>query len=195
MIHELRQLARTKKLFDGSSYRLGVDDVLRHQAFAFNHTESFTHSTLYTNQSDAKDVLGHFTNAADAAVTEVVDIIDDALTVSNIDQTLQHIHDVVFIENTGTGDFFPAKTPIEFHATHSRQVVSIFGKEQVVEQRLCSFFRWRLTGAHHTIDLDLCLQLTAGLVDANRIGNIRTAIEIVGIDKPHFLGTNLKQNR
>ena len=119
LIHELRQLARTKKLFDGSGNRLGVDDILRHQAFAFDHTESFTHSTLNTNQSDAKDVLGHFANATDSAVSEMVDIIDDALTVSNINQTLQHIHDVVFVENTRTRDFFSAKTTIEFHASDS----------------------------------------------------------------------------
>src|SRR5690606_22837984 len=90
LVHELRELAGTEELFHRRRNRLGVDQVLRHQAFAFGHRQAFLDRTLYAHQADTELVLGHFANATNAAVTEVVDVVDDALAVTNIDQSLQY---------------------------------------------------------------------------------------------------------
>ena len=123
----------------------------------------------------------------------MVNVVNDAVTVTDIDQALQHIHDVVFVEDTRTGDFIAVEATIKFHASNRRQIVSVFGEEQVVKQRLCCFFGRRLTRAHHAINLDLCFQLITGLIDSDGVRNIRPAIEIIGVDELDFLRSNLEQ--
>ena len=49
LVHELRQLAGTEELLHSRSHRLGIDQVLRHQAFAFGHRQTFLDRTLNTH--------------------------------------------------------------------------------------------------------------------------------------------------
>ena len=85
LVHELRELAGTEELFHRRSHWLGVDQVLRHQAFAFSHRQTLFDRTLNTHQTNAELVLGHFAYAANTTVTQVVDVIDDAFTVTDVD--------------------------------------------------------------------------------------------------------------
>ena len=169
LIHKLRQLTGTEELFYGCRNRLGVNDVLRHQAFTFNHTQTFTYCTLYSYKTNAEDILCHLTNASDTTVAEVVDIINDADTVTDIDKALQYIEDIYFVENARTCDFIAAKTTVELHTTNRRKIIAIFSKEQVIEQRLSSFLGRRLTRTHHAIDFNLSFQLITGLINADSV--------------------------
>ena len=63
----------------------------------------------------------------------MINIIDDALAVSNIDQGLQDRHDVFVIERAAANDLIAAETTIELHSTHGRQIVTIRRKEKVLE--------------------------------------------------------------
>ena len=75
LIHKLRELARAEELFDCSRDRLGVDQLLRHQAIRLCQIQTLFHCTLNTHQTDTELVLGHLTDATDTTVTEVINII------------------------------------------------------------------------------------------------------------------------
>jgi len=94
LVHELGQLAGTEEFLDGRGDRLGIDQLLRHQAFRFRQAETFLHRTLDTHQTNAEDILGHLPDAADAAVAKVIDVIDEAVAVADIDQDLHDVEDV-----------------------------------------------------------------------------------------------------
>ena len=94
LVHELRQLAGAEELLHRRRHRLGVDHFLRHQAFGLGLGQALLDRALDANQADAERVFGHLADAAHAAVTEVVDVVDDAVAVADLDQRLQHVDDV-----------------------------------------------------------------------------------------------------
>ena len=123
----------------------------------------------------------------------MVDIVDHALAVADADQGLQHIHDVFARQNAVAGDVFTAQTAVELHATDRGQVVALGREEQVLEQVFCGFFGRRLTRAHHAVNLDQGLELVAGGVLTQRVGNKRTAIQFVGVQRLQGLNAVLRQ--
>ena len=181
LVHELRKLAGTEELFHRSSHWLGVDQVLRHQAFAFSHRQTLFDRTLNTYQANAELVLGHFAYAANTTVTQVVDVIDDAFAVTDVDQGLQYRDDVFLAQHARTFDLGTTDTTVELHPADRRQVIALRAEEQVVEQGFGSVFGWWLTRTHHAIDLDQRFQLVAGGVDLQCVGDERTAVDIVGV--------------
>ena len=66
-----------------------------------------------------------------------------------------------------------ADAAVELHAADARQVVALLGEEQAVEQRLDRVFGRRLAGAHHAVDRDPRGDLVGGLVDAQRLRDVR----------------------
>ncbi|MNG97286.1 hypothetical protein D3C79_563950 [compost metagenome] len=181
LVHELGQLAGTEELFHRRRNRLGVDQVLRHQAFAFRHRQAFLDRALDTHQANAELVLGHLADATYATVTQVVDVVDDAFAVTDIDQGLEDLDDVFLAQHARTFDLGTTDTTVELHAANGGQVVTLGAEEQVVEQGLGSILGWRLAWTHHAVDLDQGFQLVAGGVDLQGIGDERTAIDVVGV--------------
>src|SRR5690606_20841943 len=85
LVHELGQLAGTDELLDRRRDRLGVDQVLGHQAFALSHGQTLLDRTLDAHQAHTELVLGHFTDGADTTVAQMVDIVDHTLAVTDVD--------------------------------------------------------------------------------------------------------------
>ena len=98
LIHKLRQLTGTKELFHRSRHRLGVNQILGHQAFAFRHGETLFHRALNAHEADAELVFCHLTHRADTTVTQMVNVIDHTFTIADIDQGTHHIDDVFLVE-------------------------------------------------------------------------------------------------
>ena len=99
LIHKLRQLAGTKEFLNCRRDWLRIDQVLRHEAFAFSHREALFYCSLYPDKTHSELILGHFANRTNAAITQMIDIIHDPFTVSNADQRPHHVNDIVFVEN------------------------------------------------------------------------------------------------
>ena len=118
LVHKLGQLAGAEELFNCSRNRLSVNQVLRHQAFAFRHGQTLFNRTLNPHQTDTELVFRHFTHATHATVTQVVDVVNNALAVTNVDQGAQHFNDVVLIQSARAGDFFAADATVELHAAN-----------------------------------------------------------------------------
>ena len=183
LVHELRQLARAEKFLDRRGHGLRVDHVLRHQAFAFRERQPLFHRAFDADQTDPELVLRHFADRTHPTVAEVVDVVDGALAVADLDQRTQYVDDVLRVEHARAENFFAAEATVELHATNGRQVVAFRREEQVVEQVLRRFLRRRLAGAHHSVDFDQRFQAVARRVDTQRVGDVRTAVEFVRVDR------------
>src|SRR5690606_28016924 len=121
LVHELRQLAGTEEFLDRGRHRLGVDQVLRHQAFAVGHGQTLLDRAFHTHQAHAKLVLGHLTHRTDAAVAEVVDVVDGAEAVADADQGLDDVDDVFLAQHALAFGVRAAQAAVELHAAHGRQ--------------------------------------------------------------------------
>src|SRR5690606_37260569 len=153
LVHKLRQLARTEELLDGCRDRLGVDQVVRLEVFGFGLAETLLDRAFNTYQSGAELVFGQFANAAYATIAQVIDIVDLATAVTQLDQHLDGLENIGIGQSHGAGDIFTtAQTAIDLHAAHARQIVGFFAVEQALEQRFDGLFGWWLTRTHHAID-------------------------------------------
>ncbi len=92
-----------------------------------------------------------------------------------------------------TSQLAAADAPVELHAADGRQIVALLGVEQTAEQRLHRVLGRRLARAHHAVDRHLGLPLIGGLVDAQRVGDIRSAIEVIDIQRLQLADAGLHQ--
>ena len=113
----------------------------------------------------------------------MVDVIDDTLTVSDIHQRGQHSYDVFFIKRATASDLITTQTTVELHSSNARQIVTVCREEQVLEKVLSRLLRGRLARAHHAIDFNQRLELIPRAVTGQRIGDKRTTIDLIGVDR------------
>ncbi len=195
LVHELRQLGRTEKFLGGGRHGLGVDQVLRSQPLGFGQAQAFLDRALDPHQADTEHVLGHFADAADPAIAEMVDVVHHAVAVANIDQHLEYGQNVFHRQHAGrvilgghAGQRRPAMadSAVELHATHIRQIVAFRREEQVVQQTLGGVLGRRFAGAHHPVDFHLGLPLTARGIRAQGIGEVGTPVDVVDVQRLEF---------
>ncbi len=193
LIHELRQLRGAEELLDRRGHGLRIDQILRTKALAFGHAQSLAHGALDTHKTDAELIFGHLSNRANATIAEMVDVIHRAVTVTDIDQHLEHRKNIVPIERARTLDLLTLDATIEFHPAHGRQVVTFCGEKQVLEQILRRIPGRRLARAHHLVDFPQRLELARSRIDAQRAGDIWTLVQIVDIQNVKRLDLGLSQ--
>ena len=75
LIHKLRQGRGTEKFLNCRCHRPDVDQALRCYNIEILKCHSLTDDSLHTAESDTELVLQEFTDAADTAVAEMVDIV------------------------------------------------------------------------------------------------------------------------
>ena len=202
LVHELAELRGAEELLHGGRHRLRVDHLLRHQRLALGEVEPLLDRTLDAHEADPERVLGHLADRTDTAVAEVIDVIDDTVAVADGDQDLQDLEHIVLGEDIRTDDLLAADAPVELHAADIGEVVALGVEEEVVEEVLGSVAGRRLTGSHHAVDLHQRLEAVAGGIDAERVGDVRTSIEIVHIQRvdivdagfDHLLGRNRRDD-
>ncbi len=173
LIHKLGKLTGTEELLDDSRNRLGVDQVMRHQAVHFLQTHPLLDRTLHPDQADPVLVFQQFTNRTHTTVTEMVDIVDldseltgialivghlpviDAVT--QVNQVTDNFQDILFRQG---GDFqrqLQTKLMVQLEATNRREVITFLIEEQAREKCIRALDRRRITGAQATVNLDFGL--------------------------------------
>ena len=104
LVHELGQRAGTDELFDGGDDRADVDQALRGDlaVFLILQGHALTDDALHAGEADAELVLQQLTDAADAAVAQMVDLIGGADAVVKAQQVVDGGKDV--IDGDGAAD-------------------------------------------------------------------------------------------
>jgi hypothetical protein len=93
------ELRGAEELLDRGRHRLGVDQFLRHQAFGLRQVRRSLTARSTRTRPTRNCVLGHLADRTHAAVAEVVDVVDRALAVADVDQHLQHVDDVIVVRH------------------------------------------------------------------------------------------------
>ena len=82
--------------------RLRVDEVVRHERVdLLRHAHALLDRALHANQTDAVLVLHQLADRADAAVAEVVDVVDRSAAVLQLDEVTNGLEDVLRREHLG----------------------------------------------------------------------------------------------
>ena len=91
---------------------------------------------LHAQQADAVLVLHQLADRAHAAVAEMVDVVDLALAVAQVDQRLDDREDVLLRSTRTVSRRFELEAHVHLDAADGREVVALGIEEQAVEQRL-----------------------------------------------------------
>ena len=134
LVHELRQLRRAEELAHRGDRRLGVDEVVRHDRRHVDAAHALLDRALHAQQADAILVLEQLADRADAAVGEIVDVVDLALAVLEVHQLLDDREDVFLAQRRDGVLGVEAEAHVELHAADRREVVALGIEEQAVEQ-------------------------------------------------------------
>ena len=164
LVHELRELRRTKELFQGRGNRLAIDEVMGHQRLLLGLAQALFDRFFNPRQTGAVLVFCQLTNAAYAAIAKVVDVIDITTAIAQVHQNLDHGQDVFVGQHHGTGRLGAAHFGVELHASDPRQIVGVRVVEQTLEQRLHRVFGRRLAGSHHAVDRHPCCEFVGRLI-------------------------------
>src|SRR5690606_12837343 len=181
------QLAGTEELFDRGRNGLGVDQIVRHEVFSLCLTQTFFNGAFYTYQSCAELVLGQLAHTTHTAIAQVIDVIDLATAVTQLNQDLDGFKYVFVGQCHGAGDIVATtQAAVYLHAAHARQFASVFAVEQALEQRLDGVLGRRLTGAHHAVNGYASGHLVSSFIGAQRLRNIAATIQVVNVQGLDF---------
>ena len=106
LVHKLRQLAGTEKFLNGSRNGFSINQVSRHQTFAFGLIQTLFHGTFHACQTCTELVFHQFANGTHATVAQMVNIVHFAMAVAQLHQRSNRHHDVFHAQNMQFGFFF-----------------------------------------------------------------------------------------
>ncbi len=182
LIHELRELRRAEELAHGGRRRLGVDQILRHHGVDIDRGHALLDGALHPEEAQAILVLHQLADRTDAAVAEMIDVVDFAATVAQVDQGLCHRQDVSLAQDPHRILGVEVEPHVHLDPAHGREVVTLGIEEQRVEHRLCGVERRRLAGTHHAVDVEQGILTRGVLVDRKRRADVGSDVDMIDIE-------------
>ncbi len=183
LVHELRELRGTEELAHRGDRRLGVDQVVGHHGRDVDRAHPLLHRALHAQQADAILVLEQLADRAHAAVAEIVDVVDLALAVLEVDQLLDHREDVLLAQRRHRVLGVEVEAHVELDAADGRKVVALGIEEQAVEQRLGGLRGRRLARAHDPVDVGQRLVAVLGLVGLQRVADPGAGVDVIDVEQ------------
>ena len=186
LVHELRQLAAREEILDHGRERLGVDQARRRERpgdGGIVHRHAFADEALRAGETNAALVLHELGRRADAAVAEMVDVVDRLLAHVDLEKKADRLDDVdaAVVERTELLRHLAGKTKllIDLVAADIAEIVMAKLEEELLEHRLGVRGGRRISGADAAVDVleRILLVVDAGLgVLAQRLDE-RTVVD------------------
>ncbi len=195
LVHELRQLRRAEELAHRGRGGLRVDEVLRHHRVDVDGGHALLDGALHAEQAQAVLVLHQLADGAHAAVAEMVDVVDLAAAVAQVDERAGHREDVVLAQHAHRVLGVEVHAHVHLHAPHGRQVVALGVEEQRVEHRLGGVERRRLARAHHAVDVEQGVLARGVLVDRERGADVGADVDVVDVEDRQRVEAVVEQAR
>ncbi len=183
LIHELAELTGAKKLAHSGHGRLGVNQVIGHHRVDIDTAHALLHSALHAQQANPVLIFEQFADRAHAAVAEIVDIVDFALAVLQLDQCLDHGGDVLAAQHGDIVRAVQIEAHVHLDAANCRQIVAVRIKKQAKEHGFGSFARWRFTRAHDAVNFRQRMVTLFDLVGHQRVANPRANLNMIDIEQ------------
>ena len=191
LIHELRQLRGAEEFAHRGGRGFRVDQVLRHHGVDIDTGHAFLDRALHAEQTDAVLVLHQFADRAYAAVAEMIDVVDIALAVAQVDQRLDDRENVLLAQRAMGVRRIEFETHVHLHPADRGKIVALGIEEQRLEHGLRQLQRRRLAGAHHAVDVEQRVLARHVLVGVQRVADIGTDIDVIDVEQRQLLVTLL----
>ena len=193
LIHELRELRRAEELAHRGGRGLRVDQVLRHDRVDFDRGHALLDRALHAQQTDAILIFHQFADRANAAIAEMIDVVDVAASVAQIHQRLHDREDVLLAQDAHRVGGVEIEPHVHLHAADRREIVALGIEKQRVEHRFRAVERRRLAGTHDAIDVEQRVLARGVLVDLQRVADIGADVDVVDLEDRQIVEPLLQQ--
>ncbi len=185
LVHELRQLRRPEELANRGHDRLRVDQVVRHRRRHFLvDRHLFLDGALHPDQTDAELVLEELAHGADAAVAQVIDVVDVGRVLAQLQQVADHFVEVLRVQDLLVERRVQPELGVQLQPADPREVVLLRVEEHVLEQRARAVERRRIARTQAAVDLDQRLFVRADRVLLQRLRQDRA--DLVALGEEHL---------
>ena len=138
MVHELRELGGAEELADGGHNGLGVNQIVRHGRCDFlENAHLFFDRPFHSDEADAELVLEKFADRADAAVPEMVDVVHGTDALTQAEQILDGIDEVLVIQGPfveAGGGCVVVELDVELHPADTGKIILPRVEEHAIEK-------------------------------------------------------------
>ena len=187
LIHELRQLRGAEEFAHGGGRRLGVDQVLRHDRVDVDRGHALLDGALHAQQAEAILIFHQFADRADAAVAEMVDVVDFATAVAQVHQRLDHGENIVAAQHAHGVGAVEVHAHVHLDAADRREVVALGIEEQRMEHGFRRIDGRRLARAHDAVDVEQGFFARGILVDSQRVADVGADVDMVDVEDRQFV--------
>ena len=194
LVHELRELRGAEELAHRGRRRLGVDQVLRHHGVDIDRRHALLDRALHAQQADAVLVLHQLADRAHPAVAEMIDVVDLALAVAQIDQRADDRDDVFLAQHAHGVGRVEIEPHVHLDAADRGEIVALGIEEQRLEHVLRGIERRRLARTHDAIDVEQRVLARHVLVDRERVADVGADIDVVDVEHRQFLVARLVED-
>src|SRR3954464_9426511 len=166
LVHELRELAGAEELLDGGDDRPDVDQGLRRDRLDVLGRHPLADDALHAGEADPDLVLDQLADGAQAAVAEVVDVVDTVVRLAGVqpDDVLDGGDDVVLGQRQRALRHLDTELLVHLVAADLRQVVALGVEEEVLQEGLGRLTRRRLARTKLAVDVEQGLVLPGDVV-------------------------------
>ena len=193
LVHELRQLRAAEELAHRRRHGLGVDQVVRHRRVDLDRAHPLADRALHAQQADAELVLHQLADRAHATIAEMIDVVDLAAAVLDLDQHPDDRDDVLGAQHAQRVLALEAEAHVHLDAADRRQVVALGVEDQAAEQSLGGVQRRRLARAQHAVDVEQRLLAVLAAVERQRVADVGADRQMVDVEHRELVDPGLGQ--
>src|SRR5882757_2536309 len=155
LVHELAQLRAPEEFADGRHDRLGVNQVVRHGRGHFLvHAHLFLDGAFHADQADAELIFEKFADRADAAVAKMIDVVDHADVLAQLEEILDGRDKVGGVQGAIVERCIQPHLDVELQAADAAEIVLARIEEHAAEKIGGRFKRRGIAGTQLAIDFD-----------------------------------------
>ena len=160
---------------------------MRHDGVDIDRAHPLADRPLHAQQAETILIFHQLADRTHAAIAEIVDIVDFAAAVLEVDQHLQDRQHVLLAQHANLIVGGEAQPGIHLDAADGRQVIAFLVEEQAVEQGLGRFQGRRLARAHDAVNIDQRVLAGRVAVDRHGVAQIAADRDVVDGEQRQFL--------
>ncbi len=134
LVHELRQLRGAEEFAHRRRRRLGVDQVVRHHRVDLYRAHALADRPLHAQEPDAVLVLHQLADRANAPIAEMIDVVDFAAPVLELDKNLENRQYVLLTQRADGVGRLLVEPGVHLDAANGRQIIALAVEKQAAEQ-------------------------------------------------------------
>ena len=176
LVDHLRQFAAAKEEVDAARNALAVDQVGHFRDFfRVFQAHSFLHRAAELQEALSHFVGGQFVDRTKTTVTEVVDIIDRALAITQTKHVLHRVDEVFCSDRHFVFADVLAELAVDAESTHTSETVTIFVVEFFFEQGASLFQLRRVARTQACVNSQQGVFVASRRVFADRVQHERVS--------------------